>query len=128
LGGWLKVNGEAIYGTTHWEVFGEGPTRVEVGHISEHKNAPFTPSDIRFTRKSSVLFAIALGWPEGIFVIKSLSSASSIKSEQIERINLLGHEGTLSWRQDEKGLKIEMPGIQPCEYAWCFRIQIKSKK
>ena len=28
IGRWLKVNGEAVYGTRPWKVYGEGPTGV----------------------------------------------------------------------------------------------------
>ncbi len=28
VGSWLKVNGDAIYGTRPWKTFGEGPTQV----------------------------------------------------------------------------------------------------
>jgi len=28
IGSWLAVNGESIYGTRPWKIFGEGPTEV----------------------------------------------------------------------------------------------------
>ena len=37
LGAWLKVNGEAIYGSRPWKQFGEGPTTVAAGSFSDNK-------------------------------------------------------------------------------------------
>lgn len=125
LGKWLQINGEAIYEAEHWTRFGEGPTRVEVGHSSEHKNAPFTTEDIRFMKKGKFLYAIVLGWPIDCLTIKSLSSRSEIQFDQIERINLLGIEGSLGWSQNEVGLTIKLPNHPPGEHAYCFRIQLK---
>ena len=49
IGGWLRVNGEAIYGTRPWTQFGEGPTRVVEGPFADTKRKPFTSQDVRFT-------------------------------------------------------------------------------
>jgi alpha-L-fucosidase len=68
LADWTAVNGEAIYGTRPWLVFGEGPTQVKGGAFKE--DFTYTAQDIRFTTKGKTLYAIALGWPDdGKFVI-----------------------------------------------------------
>src|SRR5262249_27345092 len=84
LGAWLKVNGEAIYDAPHWQIFGEGSTKVGEGHMREGDDKPFGADDIRFTSKANTLYAICLGWPGESVVIKSLGSGSAIKAEQIE--------------------------------------------
>ena len=38
MGEWLKINGEAIYGSRPWKIFGEGPQNITEGHLSEDRN------------------------------------------------------------------------------------------
>lgn len=124
LGAWLQVNGEAIYGTRHWETFGEGETTVS-GHMQEHKDQPFTARDIRFTTRDGLLYAICLGWPGEHVVITSLGAGSPIAAERIESIGMLGSSETLSWSQHEDGLHIATPSHRPCDHAYTFRIRLK---
>ena len=49
MGAWLDVNGEAIYGTRPWKIYGEGPTAVAAGHFQERNIGAFTAQDFRFT-------------------------------------------------------------------------------
>lgn len=35
VGGWMSINGEAIYATRPWFVYGEGATKTDAGHFKE---------------------------------------------------------------------------------------------
>src|ERR1035437_1253177 len=131
IGAWLKVNGNAIYATRPWKIYGEGPSTVvadkgRFGGQTDVQNKPFTAEDIRFTQSkdSQTLYAIVLAFPADPKVtIKSLASNSQSWPGKINNVRMLGVSGKLKFTRDENGLHLTLPDQKPCDIAFALKIK-----
>ena len=137
IGDWLRINGEAIYGTRPFVRAVEGPTTVkdanyDVNKIQEQIENDgiatdvdlnsFTSKDFRFTSRGNVTYAIALGWPQdGTLNIRTLGKNGPLKD--IRKVSLLGCDKPISFIQKEDGLHLELPNQKPCDHAYSFCIE-----
>lgn len=120
-GKWLDVNGEAIYETRPWKIYGEGPTKSASGSFADQKE-PFNANDIRFTTKGNVLYAIALGLPQKALSIKALSLKAG--SGKIAAVKMLGSDQKVTWKQKDNELVIEPSKNYPSEYAVTYVVSL----
>jgi len=125
-GKWLKVNGEAIYGTSPWYTAGEGPVEMKKsGSFTEEEELKYTGKDIRYTAKDNSLYAILLGWPGKEAVLNCVMPYFA--EGELESIELLGCDKKLNFKIDGLAVKVEMPCVKPCEHAYTLKINRKTK-
>jgi len=123
MGGWLRVNGEGIYGTRPWTVYGEGPTQVIGGAFHDQDTKPYTAQDFRFTTKGTTLYAIGMGCPaDGKAVIHAMGWAHEAKGMAIGSVELLGSTGKVDWTQTAEALQATLPAGTSCEYAYVLKV------
>lgn len=130
IASWTAANGEGIYGSRPWKVYGEGPSTTEpqekghFGGIAETRTKPYTAEDIRFTtsKDGKHLYAFCMGKPEGDIRIVSLGKASKLANGSIDSVQLLGSSERLSWSQEPDALVIKKPGTLPAEFAVGIKI------
>jgi len=82
-----------------------------------------TASDIRFTTKGDILYAVVMGIPEsGKVSIKALASKSAHYPGEIGSVQMLGSAARLEFGRDENALTVTVPGTGASVYANAFKI------
>jgi hypothetical protein len=130
IGKWTAVNGEGIYGSRPWKIFGERPAgaaTVKSGDFNEDQQQ-YTASDIRFTTKGDSLYAFLLDAPKGEIRIKSLGKASALNDRLIKSVKLLGSTGKIRWKQEKDALVIEKPAGLPDWKVLGIKVELGSQR
>ena len=125
---WMQVNGEAIYETRPWKVYGEGPNAIKAGSFQGNSVSQLGEKDIRFTQNKAgkVVYAIALGWPAAEIVIQSLGTANATQPGKIDRVQLLGTDQKPRWKQAADGLHVTLPADYkpPVDFAAALKVSL----
>lgn len=121
IGNWLKINGEAIYGTRCWKKFGESVTEGTKGTFSDNKAVAYTSEDLRFTTKGNDLYVTALEWGEDGILVKTLTD-EVIGDSEILKVSMLGSAEEIRWEKTPEGLKLSAPSTKPCDFAYTYKI------
>jgi alpha-L-fucosidase len=123
IAGWTAVNGEGIYGSRPWKIFGENSQEAssfKPGRFDE--NYKFNARDIRFTSKDGILYAFCLGTPSGDIRIKSLGKSSKL-SIPVASVKMLGSGATIRWKQEADELVIKLSPAMKTLMVPGFRIE-----
>jgi alpha-L-fucosidase len=133
MGRWMKINGEGIYGSKAWKVWGEGEAGIEKSRVhqgtlnKESAGKTFSTRDFRFTvGKDGSLYAWCLAVPQAgeVLEIKALGSDARLLDRPIKSVKSLGG-GEVSHKQETGALKIACPeNAMPLAHAVGFRIEL----
>ena len=114
LEAWMTQNGESIFGTRPWQVFGEGPVaesviKMNAQGFNDGQYGKMDYHDVRFNQTKKYLYITPMGWPEdGRIVVKSLAKGNPYLKKSISSVYLLGY-GKLKARQTADGLQFTLP-------------------
>ena len=109
IGAWMRVNGEALYGSRPWRIYGD------------------EESGVRFTKKGRFLYALFLDmkkgmegeWGSGRFVVPHAPTRAKILG-----VRMLGADAPLEWERSGGAVVAEAPPEPPCEHAVALEIEL----
>ena len=108
IGAWLKINGEAVYGSRPFEVFGE--------------------NSVSYSRNNGKVYAALMDWQGGTITLKALSSGGATLGK-VSKVEMVGSDEVLSFVQNEQGLTVTfsrspqpLPGVADQQLALTCRV------
>ncbi|MDF0486528.1 alpha-L-fucosidase [Sphingomonas sp. H39-1-10] len=114
IAGWMRLYGQAIYGTRPWRLHGEGPTKPVSGMFAESgPKSPYTARDVRYVRRGDDVHALVLGWPDdGVVRLRLFASGNAVGRGRIMRVALPGDPAPLAFRQTDTALEVTVPAAR----------------
>jgi alpha-L-fucosidase len=126
IGIWTSANGEGIYGSRPWKLYGEKPEGEPVKKLGRFdENFGYTSKDIRFTSQGNTLYAFCLGKPETDIMIRSLAKSSKLADKPVASVTMVGSKEKISWKQTTQALMIKKPSKMPSWQVIGFKIEFR---
>lgn len=146
VGDWLKINGEAIYESRPWNVFGDGKSvRGEEEDIvqgelrnatadqkkGEHFNQrttatpAFAHDEVRFTTCGDLFYIIVMNPAGGEFSIPSMGLSSETCRGKLKKMCRLDSGSTISFKQSDHKLSVDMPVVNGRSYPVVLKCLFK---
>jgi alpha-L-fucosidase len=103
IGVWMKLNGQAIYGTRMYKLFGEG------------ENIRFTQS-----KDGKILNVFLFNYPQGNVHINNVSFNAKTT------VKLIGSNQKLKWKAGSEGVDITLPASlkSVTDHVWVLQVQL----
>ncbi|WP_297089351.1 alpha-L-fucosidase [uncultured Draconibacterium sp.] len=146
VGDWLKINGEAIYGSRPWKVFGDGKgvrgesVETVVGELrnatenqkkGEHFNQrttatpAFAHDEVRYTTKGTDFYIIVMNPAGGKFAIPSLGKNSEVNPGELIALTQLYDGREITFTQNFASLVVNMPAVNGKSYPVVLKAKFK---
>lgn len=108
LGAWLKLNGEAIYGTRPWSR-AEGQAQANAATFA-----------VRFTSKNENVYALVFASDAPARI-----QLSDMDARKIREVKLLGSDAAVLWRAADNGVALTLPDLPEIDkQAQTFALQL----
>jgi alpha-L-fucosidase len=143
VGAWMKINGEAVYSSKPWKVYGDNlKSYLKRGNISNAdlealkkeeaseqfnqrtvKSPLYGNDEVRFTTKGDILYVFVLNPIEGNIELPALGLKSPNAPNKIKSIKMVGSKRKIEYNQDDKKLVFKVPADRPNKYITVFEVK-----